>query len=117
MRKIVFMAALLAASAAARAEDMDWHTEAAQTAIHSGLATASDMCASFGFTRVKLQPGAVMRDRIAALLGSAAPGDELNRWVEAVKRWFVPHDPTIDPGSDALRLRCAGSCDKTFPPS
>jgi hypothetical protein len=85
MPKIVFMAALLAASAAARAEDMDWRTESAQTAINSGLATASDMCASFGFTRVKLQPDAVMRDRIAAhLLGSAAPGDELNRWVEVV---------------------------------
>lgn len=85
MRKIVFMAALLGASAAARAEDMDWRTEAAQTAIHSGLVVASDMCASFGFTRVKLQPDAVMRDRIAAhLRGSGAPGDELNRWVEVV---------------------------------
>lgn len=85
MRKIVFVAALLGASAGARAEDMDWRTEAAQTAIHSGLATASDMCASFGFTRVKLQPDAVMRDRIAVhLLGSAAPADELDRWVEVV---------------------------------
>lgn len=85
MRKVVFVAVLLSASAGAWAEDMDWRTEAAQTAIHSGLATASDMCGSFGFTRVKLQPDAVMRDRIAAhLLGSAAPIDELNRWVEVV---------------------------------
>ncbi|HEX8412850.1 MAG TPA: hypothetical protein VF637_03070 [Sphingomicrobium sp.] len=85
MRKIVFVAALLGASAGARAEDMDWRTEAAQTAIHSGLATASEMCASFGFTRVKLQPDAVMRGKIAAhLLGAAASRDELNRWVEVV---------------------------------
>jgi hypothetical protein len=43
------------------------------------------MCASFGFTRVKLQPDAVMRDKIGThLRGSAAPVDELNRWVEVV---------------------------------
>jgi len=64
---------------------MDWRTEAAQTVIQSGLATASDMCASFGFTRLELPPAAVMRGRIGAhLLASPAPEAELNRWVEVV---------------------------------
>ena len=85
MRKVVLVAALLGASAGARADEMDWRTEAAQTAIQSGLATASDMCASFGFTRVKLPPAAIMRGRIEAhLVGSTAPEAELNRWVEVV---------------------------------
>ncbi|MBO9670726.1 MAG: hypothetical protein J7485_09435 [Sphingobium sp.] len=43
------------------------------------------MCASFGFTRMKLLPAAVMRGRIGAhLLASNAPEAELNRWVEVV---------------------------------
>lgn len=85
MRKVVFVAVLLGAAAGARAEEMDWRTEGAQTAIQSGLATASDMCASFGFTRLKLPPAAVMRGRIRAhLLASTAPEAELNRWVEVV---------------------------------
>ena len=85
MRKVFIVAALLGVATGARAEEMDWHTETAQTAIHSGLATASDMCASFGFTRVKLPPAAVMRGRIGAhLLASTAPEAELNRWVEVV---------------------------------
>lgn len=85
MRKVVFVAALLCVAAGARAAEMDWRTEAAQTVIQSSLATASDMCASFGFTRVKLPPAAVMRGRIGAhLLASTAPEVELNRWVEVV---------------------------------
>jgi hypothetical protein len=85
MRKVVFVAVLLGAAAGARADQMDWRTEAAQTVIQSGLATASDMCASFGFTRLKLPPAAVMRGRIGAhLLASTAPEAELNRWVEVV---------------------------------
>ena len=85
MRKVFFVAALLGVATGARAEKMDWRTDAAQTAIHSSLATARDMCASFGFTRVKLPPAAVMRGRIGAhLLASTAPEAELNRWVEVV---------------------------------
>ena len=85
MRMVFFVAALLGVATGARAEEMDWRTEAAQTAIHSSLATASDMCASFGFTRVKLPPATVMRGRIGAhLLASTAPEVELNRWVEVV---------------------------------
>lgn len=99
MHKIAIVAALLGASAGARAEEMDWRTEEAQTAIHAGLATASDMCASFGFTRVKLQPDAVMRDRIDAhLRGSAAPVDELNRWVEVVMAAKQLRVAADDPG-------------------
>jgi len=85
MRKILFSAASLCVAAEARADAMDWRTEAAQTVIQSGLATASDMCASFGFTRVKLPPAAIMRGRIGAhLLASTTPEVELNRWVEVV---------------------------------
>jgi len=85
MRKIVFVVALLGVATGAPAQEMDWRTEAAQTAIQSSLATASDMCGSFGFTPVKLQPAAVMRGRIGAhLLASTAPEVELNRWVEVV---------------------------------
>ena len=85
MRKVVLVAALLGASAPAHAEEMDWRTSAAQGAIHAGLATASDMCASFGFTAVPAKPDAVMRGKIGVhLLGSAAPEAELNRWVEVV---------------------------------
>src|SRR4051794_28125346 len=85
MRKVVFVAVCLGAAAGARADEMDWRTEAAQTVIQSSLATASDMCASFGFTRLKLPPAAVMRGRIGAYLrASTAPEDELNRWVEVV---------------------------------
>lgn len=108
MHKIVFAVALLGASSGARAEDMDWRTEEAQIAIQAGLATASDMCASFGFTRMKPQPDAVMRDRISGhLLGSAAPVDELNRWVEVVmaaKRLRIGADDPgrLDRGLEAL---------------
>ena len=85
MRNVIFVAALLGVATGARAEVMDWRTEAAQTVIQSSLATASDMCASFGFTRVKLPAAAVMRGRIGAhLLASTAPEVELNRWVEVV---------------------------------
>lgn len=85
MRKVCFVAALLGVATGAQAQEMDWRTEATQTVIQSGLATASDMCASFGFTRVKLPPAAVMRGRIGAhLLASTAPEVELNRWVEVV---------------------------------
>jgi hypothetical protein len=85
MRKVFIVAALLGVATGARAEEMDWRTEAAQALIQSSLATASDMCASFGFTRMKLPPPAVMRGRIGAhLLASTAPEVELNRWVEVV---------------------------------
>jgi len=85
MRKVFFVAALLCVAAGARADEIDWRTEAAQTVIQSSLATASDMCASFGFTRVKPSAAAVMRGRIGAhLLASTAPEIELNRWVEVV---------------------------------